>query len=114
VAGCQANAIPHIREGKSIKVTIDDTVYEWGDVQMGRCTLGYHGGDPQVSPFLHKSLPGWELDVTTQTCSEEVGYKLCWPRSKDTWRKTEEDPSGHVVDGHWQISHWGGGAGAGS
>ena len=114
VRGCQADAIPHIREGKTVKVAIEDKVYEWGDVQMGRCTLGYHGGDPQVSPFLHKSLPGWEFDVTQQECSEDVGYKLCWPRSQGTWRRTEEDPSGHLVQGHWELIHWGGGAGAGS
>ncbi len=114
VKGCQAHAIPHLREGKTVKVQIEDKVYEWGDVQMGRCTLGYHGGDPQVSPFLHQSLPGWEFDVTQQNCTEDMGYKLCWPMSLGSWRRTAEDPTGHLVDGHWQLAHWGGGAGAGS
>jgi len=114
VQGCQANAIPHQREGKTVRVQIEDKVYEWADIQLGRCVLGYHGGDPQVSPFLHKSLPGWEFDVTAQNMTEDMGYKLCWPFSLGSWRRTEEDPSGHLVDGHWQIAHWGGGAGAGS
>ncbi len=114
VRGCQANAIPHRREGRTVRVQIEDKVYEWGDVQLGRCTLGYHGGDPQVSPFLHKSMPGWEFDVTVQDVTEDRAYKLCWPFSLGSWRRTEEDPSGHLVDGHWQIANWGGGAGAGS
>jgi hypothetical protein len=108
VKGCQANAIPHVREGRTVKIEIDDKVYEWGDVHMGRCTLGYHGGDPQVSPFLHKALPGWECDVRHQDVTEDAAYKLCWPQAKGSWRKTDEDPSGHLVDGHWQVCHWGG------
>ncbi|MGQ9732674.1 MAG: hypothetical protein ACUVX8_15560 [Candidatus Zipacnadales bacterium] len=114
VEGCQAKAIPHIREGKTISVQIEDKVYEWADLQLGRCVLGYHGGDPQVSPFLHKALTGWEFDVTKQDVTEEMGYKLCWPLSLGAWRRTAEDPTGHLVNGHWQIMHWGGGEGAGS
>ena len=114
VQGCQAKAIPHVREGKTVQIRIEDKVYEWGDVQMGRCTLGYHGGDPQVSPFLHKTFPGYDFDVTKQNVSEDAAYKLCWPRSLGTWRRTEEDPSGFLVEGHAQIARWGGGAGAGS
>lgn len=114
VKGCQAKAIPHLKEHKTVSVKIEDKTYTWGDVQMGRCTLGFHGGDPQVSPFLHKSFPGWEFDVTRQNVTEDRAYKLCWPRSHGSWRRTEEDPSGHLVDGHWQIINWGGGAGAGS
>ncbi len=114
VRGCQAAAIPHIREGKVVRIRIEDEIYEWADVDMGRCTLGYHGGDPQVSPFLHKSFPGWEFDVARQNVTEEVAYKLCWPRSTGRWRRTAEDPSGCLVEGHHQILKWGGGAGAGS
>jgi len=111
--GCQANAIPHIKEGKTVKIQIEDKTYEWGDVQMGRCTLGYHGGDTRISPFLHKSFPGYEFDATQQNMSEDRAYKLCWPRSLGTWRRTAEDPSGYIVEGHSQISRWGG-EGAGS
>jgi ferredoxin len=114
VEGCQAGAIPHLREGRTVRIEIDDKVYEWGDVHMGRCTLGYHGGDPQVSPFLHKSMAGWDFDVTRQDMSEDRAYKLCWPMSKGNWRRTDEDASGHLVDGHWQLVHWGGGEGASS
>jgi len=103
-----------VKEDKTVQIQIEDKVYDWGDVQMGRCTLGYHGGDPQVSPFLHKSFPGYEFDVRNQEVTEAAAYKLCWPRSLGTWRRTEEDPSGYLVEGHSQIARWGGGAGAGS
>jgi ferredoxin len=112
VAGCQAEAIPHVSEGKTVSIQIEDKLYEWADIRLGRCVLGYHGGDPQVSPFLHKSFPGWEFDVTRQDVTEEVGYRLCWPASHGPWRRTEEDPSGRIIDGHWQLIHWGGGAGS--
>ena len=96
------------KDGKTVKIKIDDKVYEWGDVQMGRCTLSYHGGDPQVSPFIHKSLPGYSFDVTQQNVSEIAAYKLCWPFSLGTWAKTQEDPSGYVVEGHARMRDWGG------
>jgi len=114
VKGCQAGAIPHQREGKTVQIRIEDKVYEWGDVQMGRCTLGFHGGDPRVSPFLHKAFPGWEFDVTRPEVTEESAYRLCWPPTFAAWRRTEENPSGLLVEGHNQIMRWGGGAGAGS
>ena len=112
--GCQAKAIPHVNEGKTVKIKIEDKVYEWGDVDMGRCTLGYHGGDTRISPFLHKTFPGYDFDATKQNVSEDAAYKLCWPRSLGSWRRTDEDTSGYIVEGHQEIMRWGGGAGAGS
>ena len=114
VGGFQAHAIPHQREGKVVSIQNEDQTFEWGDVHMGRCTLGFHGGDPRVSPFLHKTLPGWEFDVTKQDVTEDAAYKICWPPTFAAWRRTEEDPSGLLVEGHNQIMRWGGGAGAGS
>jgi len=108
VEGCQANAIPHVSEGKTVKIEIDGKVYEWADIHLGRCTLGYHGGDPSVSPFLHKSLPGYEFDPRRQDVSEESAYKLCWTMSMGRWRRTEEDPSGFLIEGHARIKQWGG------
>ncbi|HHX38545.1 MAG TPA: hypothetical protein GX715_01140 [Armatimonadetes bacterium] len=107
VRGCPSDAIPHRREGKVVRIQIEDKVYEWGDVDMGRCTLSFHGGDATVSPFLHKSFPGWEFDVSKQRVSEDRAYKICWPFSLGAWRQTEEDPSGFIVEGHSQIARWG-------
>jgi ferredoxin len=106
VSGCPG-AIPHIKDGKSIKIKIEDTTYEWADVDMGKCTLMYHGGDPRVSPFIHKSLPGWDFDVTEQNVSEEVAYKLAWTLSTAGWRKSPEFPTGSVIEGHSFLSKWG-------
>jgi len=107
VTGCPSKAIPHLRDQRTVRITIEDKVYEWGDVDMGRCTLSYHGGDPRVSPFLHKTFPGWEFDAIKQRLTEDSAYKLCWPLSLGTWRRTEEDPSGSLVEGHVQIARWG-------
>jgi hypothetical protein len=76
---------------------------------MGRYTLSYHGGDPRVSPFLHRTFPGYEFDARRQRVSEDAAYKLCWPLSLGTWRRTEEDPSGYLVEGHSQLARWGSG-----
>jgi len=107
VKDCPSQAIPHIREGRTVRIQIEDKVYEWGDVHMGRCTLSYHGGDPRVSPFLHKSFPGWEFDVRKQDVSEETAYRMAWPWARSTWRRTEEDPTGWVVAGHAELVRFG-------
>ncbi|NUQ01527.1 MAG: hypothetical protein HUU35_16910 [Armatimonadetes bacterium] len=114
VTGCPANCIPPRGSDDVVRIQIEDKTYEWGNVHMGRCTLCYHGGDPQVSPFLHKTYQGWEFDVTVQDVTEDTAYKICWTDAHGSWRKTEEDPSGYLVEGHHQLIQWGGGAGAGS
>jgi len=106
VQGCPG-AIPHQREGKSVRITIEDQVYEWADVDMGKCTLIYHGGDPRVSPFLHQSFPGWRFEVEQQEMSEEAAYKFCWPLSTREWRRSAEFPSGYLVEGHARLLQWG-------
>ncbi|MEN6355722.1 MAG: hypothetical protein ABFD83_01410 [Armatimonadota bacterium] len=106
VQGCPG-AIPHISEGKSVKVTIEDKTYEWADVDMGKCTLSYHGGDSRVSPFIHKSFPGWNIDITSQEMSEEAAYKFCWPMSLGRWRESAEFPSGYIIEGHAMLHRWG-------
>ncbi len=110
VKGCPG-AIPHIKEKKSIEIKIEDKTYRWADVDMGKCTLMYHGGDPRLSPFIKKSLPGYEFDVTRQNVTENNAYKICWTLSKGSWRRTEEDPSGFIIAGHAYTSLW---SGAGS
>lgn len=106
--GCPSDAIPHPKAGRTVQIRIEDKTYEWGDVDMGRCTLSYHGGDPRVSPFLHKAFPGLSFDVARQHITEDQAYKLCWPLSLGAWRRTEADPSGYLVEGHSQIARWGG------
>ena len=106
VGGCPSKAIPHIKDGKTVKIQIEDKVYEWGDVQMGRCTLSYHGGDPSVSPFIHKTFRGYDFDASKQNISEEMAYKFCWPMAKNPWRPTVEDPTGTIIEGHAAIAKW--------
>jgi hypothetical protein len=106
VNGCP-DAIPHPREGKVVEIRIEDKTYRWADVDMGRCVLVYHGGDPRVSPFIPKSLPGYHFDLTKQKMSEEAAYKFCWPMSTGSWRPTEEFPEGFIIEGHAYLQKWG-------
>ena len=106
VKGCASNAIPHIKDKNSVKIEIEDKVYEWGNVHMGRCTLAHHGCDPRVSPFLHKSLKGFKYDITNQDVSEETAYKLGLSISTGKWRKSQLDQSGYIVEGHAKIAEW--------
>jgi ferredoxin len=105
--GCSSKAIPPV-DGPTVSIRIEDKTYTWGDVHMGRCTLCYHGGDPMVSPFIHKTLPGYEFDVTRQDVSETSAYKLCWPFSLGTYQPTPEDDSGFIIEGHRLLRDWGG------
>lgn len=106
VKGCPG-AIPHVKEGKFVEIQIEGKTYRWADVDMGKCTLMYHGGDPRLSPFIPKSLPGYHFDVMKQKLSEEAAYKFCWPMSMGSWRKTQEFPSGYIIEGHHYITQWG-------
>jgi len=107
VEGCPG-AIPHVREGRFVELRIENVTYRWADVDMRRCTLIYHGGDPRVSPFIPKALPGYEFDVMRQNLSEEAAYKFCWPMAHGRWRATPEDPSGYIIEGHAYLVRWGG------
>ncbi|OGV67688.1 MAG: hypothetical protein A2283_18225 [Lentisphaerae bacterium RIFOXYA12_FULL_48_11] len=107
VKGCTACAIPLAKEKKTVKIKIDDNVYEWGDVHMGRCTLSYHGADAMNSPFIHKDFPGWNIDVTKQDMDEETAYKFTWTLSQTGWRRSKEYPSGWIIEGHHYLLQWG-------
>ena len=107
VKDCPSGAIPHIKEGKKVSIKIENYTYEWADIHLGKCTLSYHGGDSRVSPFIHKDFPGWNIDARKQDFSEEAAYKFCWTLSTGEWRKTEEFPSGYIIEGHKMIQKWG-------
>ncbi len=105
--GCPG-AIPHVREGRSIQLRIEDKTYRWADVDMGRCTLAHCGLDPKTSPFIHKSLPGFHFDITRQRVSEEVAFRFAWPTSTGTWwRPTVDFPEPEIIPGHCYLSLWG-------
>jgi epoxyqueuosine reductase len=98
VRECHGHAIPHIREGKTVSIQIEDKTYSWADVDMGKCTLTHHGLNKEASPFLTMDCPGLRLDVAAQETSEEEAYKLSYTIAGGTWRKTAEFPAGNVVD----------------
>jgi len=107
VEDCPSKAIPHIKENKKVQIEIDGNIYQWADIHTGKCTLSYHGGDSRVSPFIHKDFPGWNIDASKQDFSEEAAYKFCWTLSTARWRKTQQFPSGYIVEGHAMLQRWG-------
>ena len=108
VKGCAPGAIPHIKEGKIKEIKIEDKIYQWGDVDMGKCTLSYHGGDATVSPFIHKSFPGWNIDASKQEFTERGAYRFCQTLSRGKWKVEDQSPSGWVIEGHAMLGmKWG-------
>jgi len=105
VSECPGHCIPHVRDKQTVSIQIEDHTYEWADVDMGKCTLTHHGLNVEASPFLAKDCPGLRLNVAKQKCSEEEAYKLTHSIGMNTWRKTAEFPSGHVVDYYYTMFH---------
>ena len=86
VPTCPGNAIPP-RNGPKITIKIDDQEYSWGDVHMGRCTATHHGINFKASPFLKRYFPGFNLDITETTMSEELAYKITHSLGLADWRR---------------------------
>ena len=92
VPDCPGNAIPG-RNGPKITIKIDDQEYSWGDVNMGRCTATHHGINYKASPFLKRYFPGFNLDITETTMSEELAYKITHSLGlANWWRENPEFP----------------------
>lgn len=110
VPKCPGGAIPKPSEREPIRIKIEDTEYEWGDVHMGRCTLTHHGLNRKASPFLAQAYPGYDLDVPTSNMSEEAAYKMTYPLALAKWGRSPEfpDQSGAAIPYYNQIiSHTG-------
>ncbi len=108
VKDCPGNAIPRLGDRPPIRIQIDNTVYEWGDVHMGRCTLTHHGMNWEASPFLKQDLPGLDVQVRESTMSEEAAYKLTYPMASAKWPASPEFPNDACLSFYDQIkSHTG-------
>lgn len=98
VPDCPGHCIPHVRDNDTVSIEIEGVKFEWGNVDMGKCTFTHHGLNKEASPFLSKDAPGLRLNVAEQKMSEEEAYKFAYTVGGATWRATEEFPSGRVVD----------------
>jgi ferredoxin len=103
VRDCPGGAIPRKGEREPIRVEIDDKVYEWGDVHMGRCTLTHHGMNWEASPFLKEACPGFNLDVRNTNMSEETAYKMAYTLALGKWPKSPEHDTDSVNPYYKQI-----------
>lgn len=106
VPDCPGAAIPG-RDGPKVTIRIDGQEYSWGDVHMGRCTATHHGINYRASPFLKKYFPGFNLDITRTTMSEELAYKLThsvglagWGRENPEFPGTMASPYIKQVSAH--------------
>ncbi len=105
---CPGGAIPRPGERPPISIEIEDRVFEWGDVHMGRCTLTHHGMNWESSPFLKKDFPGMRLEVRQSDMSEEASYKLAYPAANAQWMAGPEFPDDAILPYYNQIkSHTG-------
>lgn len=104
VKDCPGCAIPDKGELPTVKIHIDGREYEWGDVHMGRCTATHHGINYKASPFLKRFLPGFNLDITKTTMSEETAYKIGYTLAGGDWgRENPEYPGRCVIPYYRQI-----------
>lgn len=97
VPDCPGNAIPG-RDGPKITIKIDDQEYSWGDVNMGRCTATHHGINYKASPFLKRYFPGFNLDVTNTTISEELAYKITHSLGLANWGRQNPEFPGNMAN----------------
>ena len=105
VKDCPGGAIPKKGERPSIKIQIEDHIYEWGDVHMGRCTATHHGMNREASPFLAKDCPGFNFDVRNSYLSEETAYKMVSQLSRGRkWTPSLEFPTEDVISFYNQIT----------
>lgn len=104
VKDCPGCAIPGKGELPTVKIHIDGQEYEWADVHMGRCTATHHGINYKASPFLKRFLPGFNLDITRTTMSEETAYKIGYTLAGGDWRRENpEFPGRYVIPYYRQI-----------
>jgi len=67
VRDCPGHAL--YKDRKKVSVTIEDRVFEWGDVDLGKCKLTHWGLNELASPFVKKDMPGFKMNIDEQTMS---------------------------------------------
>lgn len=72
VRDCPAGALG----GQRVSVQIEDRVFEWGAVHLGRCKLCHHGLLRQAGPFIARDIAGLNIDVERQDLSWHSAFKL--------------------------------------
>lgn len=65
VRDCPGHAL--YSKHKKVSVKIEDRVFEWGDVDLGKCKLTHWGLNELASPFVKKDMPGFKMNIDEQT-----------------------------------------------
>ena len=71
VAECPAGAINGTR---TVCADIEGRIFEWNDLDLGKCKLTHTGFNRAVSPFVVKDIPGLRLDISKQTMSWQEAW----------------------------------------
>ncbi len=69
---------------KRVSVQIEDRVFEWGDVDLGKCKLTHWGLNELASPFVKKDMPGFKLNIDEQTMMWYEAYNFGMKLSKNS------------------------------
>lgn len=64
VDACPGHALSRT---KKVSIQIEDRVFEWGDVDLGKCKLTHWGLNELASPFVKKDMPGLKMNIDEQT-----------------------------------------------
>ncbi len=75
VRECPAGAIS---KDKTISVEIEGRIFEWADLDYGKCKLTHWGFNRNASPFVKQDLPGFNLDISKQNMTWKEAYDFGW------------------------------------
>ena len=73
VKACPGQALS---ANKKVTATIEDRVFEWGEIHYGKCKLTHWGLNKDGSPFIGKDIPGFNFDIAEQDISWFDAYRL--------------------------------------
>jgi len=79
VDACPGHALS---KTKKVSVQIEDRVFEWGDVDLGKCKLTHWGLNELASPFVKKDMPGFKMNIDEQTMMWYEAYNFGYALAK--------------------------------
>jgi len=81
VDACPGHALS---KTKKVSIQIEDRVFEWGDVDLGKCKLTHWGLNELASPFVKKDMPGFKLNIDEQSMMWYQAYNFGMKLSKNS------------------------------
>lgn len=79
VDACPGHALSR---DEKVSIKIEDRVFEWGKVDLGKCKLTHWGLNELASPFVKKDLPGFKMNIDEQKMTWFEAYNFGYALSK--------------------------------